>query len=297
MGNFQFEIGGKYENEKGVYEVLSIDERNAAMVIRWEDGKETSTSMELQRRIIARRHLERELEIAKAVTKQGAKKKKDAARRSGFLGFKETDFSQSITGTTWRKQGKLGNAVTTRLRTNGLKMKSRAVSRLPEVHWKDIHHQERNAKQLQAKFFVRLAEDNLCFGFSVDRSQKKFNGKDDWHAFMTWLKEPGNERWLKETAAEYDLRVFDKQEGGKPFSGQVSVVNGNWRMRDGDEEKDIESLADFIKTLPVTDQVRLNIANVVKKDVGLSRRVKIAEDISGVFDALMPLYKASIGPR
>ncbi len=63
-------------------------------------------------------------------------------------------------------------------------------------------------------------------------------------------------RFSKETVAEYDLRVFNKQEGGKPFSGRISVVNENWRMRDGDEEKDIESLADFIKTLPVTDRAR-----------------------------------------
>jgi hypothetical protein len=48
----QFEVGQKYENMKGVYEVLSLE--GNAMRIRWESGEEIMTTVSLQRQIIMR---------------------------------------------------------------------------------------------------------------------------------------------------------------------------------------------------------------------------------------------------
>ena len=52
MTHIEFEVGEKYENMKGIYEVLSID-RNT-MHIRWESGEEITTTVALQSRIIMR---------------------------------------------------------------------------------------------------------------------------------------------------------------------------------------------------------------------------------------------------
>jgi hypothetical protein len=52
MTHIEFEVGKKYENMKGIYEVLSID-RNT-MRIRWDSGEEISTTVSLQSRIIIR---------------------------------------------------------------------------------------------------------------------------------------------------------------------------------------------------------------------------------------------------
>ena len=52
MTHVDFEVGEKYENMKGIYEVLSID-RNT-MRIRWDSGEEISTTVSLQSRIIMR---------------------------------------------------------------------------------------------------------------------------------------------------------------------------------------------------------------------------------------------------
>ena len=62
---FDFEVGQKYKNMKGPYEVLSID-RNA-MRIRWEDGEEMTTTVVLQKQILKRLNREQE---------EGEKKKK-----------------------------------------------------------------------------------------------------------------------------------------------------------------------------------------------------------------------------
>lgn len=70
--DFKFEVGGTYENMKGGYEVVSI--RNDSMVIRWKDGTEANTSVELQKRILDRMAFEKEKEQAKKQEK--AKKKK-----------------------------------------------------------------------------------------------------------------------------------------------------------------------------------------------------------------------------
>lgn len=56
---FEFEVGAMYENMKGVYEVISI--QNDSMVIRWKDGNEVVTPVDLQRRIIERMAYEKKL--------------------------------------------------------------------------------------------------------------------------------------------------------------------------------------------------------------------------------------------
>jgi hypothetical protein len=54
---FKFEVGAMYENMKGVYEVISI--QNDSMLIRWGDGNEVVTPLDLQRRIMDRMAYER----------------------------------------------------------------------------------------------------------------------------------------------------------------------------------------------------------------------------------------------
>ncbi len=52
MNNIEFAVGEKYENMKGVYEVLSI--QGNTMRIRWESGEEINTTVSLQNQIIMR---------------------------------------------------------------------------------------------------------------------------------------------------------------------------------------------------------------------------------------------------
>ena len=56
--DFNFEVGAFYENMKGAYEVISI--RKNEMVIRWDNGNEIATTVDLQKRIIERMALEKE---------------------------------------------------------------------------------------------------------------------------------------------------------------------------------------------------------------------------------------------
>jgi hypothetical protein len=58
MTDVKFEIGEKYENMKGTYEVLSIDKNT--MRIRWDSGEEVTTTVSLQSRIVKRMRREQQ---------------------------------------------------------------------------------------------------------------------------------------------------------------------------------------------------------------------------------------------
>lgn len=54
---FKFTIDEQYENEKGIFTVLSIDKNE--MEIQWENGKKIQTKIDLQSRIQKRRQREK----------------------------------------------------------------------------------------------------------------------------------------------------------------------------------------------------------------------------------------------
>ena len=291
MNDTHFEIGSTYENEKGVYEVLSIDKRTDTMVIKWESGEEVATAIGFQKRILERMQRERE------EAKFGNGLKRHKGRASGgakFGGFQEADFSGGVTGTNWRTQKALGGVVTALLASDPPHMKSRAVSRMPEVHWANPDRNGQDNDNLEAKLFVKLDQENMYYGFYVMRSDDKSQTEGDWHGFVKWLSDGENESWLKEIVDEYDLRIYDSKNKQKPFDGRIEVKDGNWHLTAEKAEQSIASLADFLKGLPDTAAVDLHIAKISAKDDALVRAGEIAGDISTLFDTLMPLYKAAM---
>ena len=55
--DFEFTVDEQYENEKGIFTVLSIHKQD--MVIRWQDGEEITTDIKLQSRIQRRQQREK----------------------------------------------------------------------------------------------------------------------------------------------------------------------------------------------------------------------------------------------
>jgi len=71
--DFKFEVGSKYKNMKGEYEVISLQREE--MVIRWTDGREITTTTDVQKRIIERIAHENRMEM-EAQSQEKKKKKK-----------------------------------------------------------------------------------------------------------------------------------------------------------------------------------------------------------------------------
>lgn len=290
MDQIEFEVGSTHENEKGAYEVLSVDDHHGTMVIRWENGDEADTAISLQKRIIERMRFERDPNNSK----YAKGRKRAGAIQARFDGFKETDFTGGVAGTTWRTQKALGGAVTMLLTPDGLQIKSWAVSRKPEIQWMDAKRRERYEDRLQANLFVKLDKKYLYYGFYV-KSSPKPEVEDDWDGFLGWLGQTDNESWLKAIVDEFDLRICDMKNKARSFDGSIRADQEKWRLVQGEATQDIASLAEFLKQLPPASSIDLHIAKATPKDDTMARGQEIVSDISSLFDMLMPMYKAVTG--
>jgi hypothetical protein len=75
---FEFTVGETYENEKGLFSVISIEKED--MVIRWKTGEEIETSIEFQGRIQKRRQWEKALQQERAAVAKPAPKNAKASK-------------------------------------------------------------------------------------------------------------------------------------------------------------------------------------------------------------------------
>ena len=73
----EFEIGQKYKNRKGAYEVIAIE--GNSMTIRWKSGEEIVTTTTMQQRIIETM----QIEYPKLVLDSDWAKRKDVKQYSG----------------------------------------------------------------------------------------------------------------------------------------------------------------------------------------------------------------------
>ncbi len=290
-----FKVGHKYENMKGVYEVISIS--GDFMIIRWENGEQTSTPIDLQRKIIERMQREKEERDIKKIQNEPKKpkhknKKFTSKHGAEFKGFKESDFKKNVTETNWRSRSCLGGAVTERLYSDRFNFNSWAVYRMPAIHWTDVKHLGRDDIWLQAKFFAQVDENYLYYGFYIERSDNPTDVKNDWNTFISWLEDAKNEPWLNEIVSEHNLGIYDLEE--KSFSGTIKSFNEKWKMYNNKiHSEEMLSLSNFLDKLPKKCWLDLHIAKKVNKDEVLIKGEKIADDISALFEILMPLYEAS----
>ena len=286
---FEFEVGQKYENVKGVYEVLSVEDDT--MTIQWETGEQASTSVDLQKRIIERIQFEIELREEK---KAGKARRKGRASTSKlgeqFKGFSESDFKKTISGTKWRNRNCLGGAVTKRLLPVKLSINSWAESRKTAIHWQDIDHHRLADSRTQAKFFALIDETDLSYGFYIERGNKRVEDTSDWNAYVAWLKKENNEALLNKIVSEHHLRI----DAGKSVRGQIVAHEGKWNLKKHSDSEDIGSLAEFFDNIPANSKIDLQIYQKAAKAEVLAQGEKIADDISALFGVLMPLYEASV---
>ncbi len=287
MNQIEFEVGGRYENMKGTYEVLSIG--NDTMEIRWENGEEATTGIDFQKRIIERM----EFEKRRRIEKKAKKARKADGGRGKFEGLTESDFSRKVSGTIWRRRSCLGGAVKVFPDSDRFDLKSWSIARKPMVQWADAKHRNPDIFDLQSKFFVRLSDDKLFCGYCIERPSNMDEGKGDWNVFLAWLKEEQNELRLKEIAFNRNLVVYQLNKDGD-VSWKVRCSDDKWVIDKKGAEKPLETLHGFLEDFAsAARRVDLQIAKAIDKKDAIAKGVDIAEDISMVFENLFPIYEAS----
>lgn len=286
-GRFEFIVDEKYENEKGIFTVLSIHKNE--MVIRWDSGEEIRTDIELQRNIQARRQWEK-LQIEKEA-KSAMNKRKASAKKAVFEGFKETDFKNSASGTKWRGRNQLGGAVTHALPESKYNINSWAFANKPEMHWLDTAHHKRNSGDSRGRLFARLDPETLHYGFSVGQPTGEEDTTRNWDNFMLWLAQEDNTAAVHAIALEHEMTIRDKTDTGENV---ITPVKGGWRIGDKKKKHSVEKLADLIGELAADGSLLLEVAKRMAKKDAVAKGKGIAADLSKMFTSLMQLYKGAL---
>ena len=287
---FEFTVDERYENEKGIFTVVSIQQKE--MEIQWENGEKIRTEIKLQRRIQERKQQEQFVRERKDNEAKGYPHKTASVKVSPeFEGLQPSDFKNTAARTTWRGRNQLGGAVTKKLPTDNFAFNSWALGQKPEMHWDDIEHRSRTGAGSQTIFFVRLNGSSLCYGFCTARPDDKNGSSHDWDSFSTWLRQKENDLMLQALAIDNKIAVYDL---ARPKFGELLPFEDGWRITDGNEQKKLDMLAAYIDSLPTTAGIDLAIARKVPKDEALARGQDIAADIAQLFVLLMPLYEASV---
>jgi len=286
---FKFNFDEQYENEKGVFTVLSIDKKE--MVIQWENGEKIQTEIDLQCRIQERRQREKVAEEAKA--NEANRRPRNSAGlnlRSEFEGLQTSDFKNTAARTIWRGRNQLGGAVTKQLPRDTFTFNSWALAQKPEINWVDVEHRKRDDAEAQTFFFVRLDDFSLSYGFCAARPDAKSESSQNWESFAAWLMQKENDRMLQALAVDSEMSVYDLT--GSAFGVLLPFEDG-WRITAEDEPQKMDMLITYIDSVLTRDGIDLAIARKVPRDEAVARGKDIAADIAQTFELLMPLYEAS----
>ncbi len=281
----EFVVGENYENEKGIFTVVSMG-RNE-MVIRWESGEEISTDIELQRNIQARRLWE-ELQVeneAKAAKSGGVKAGSKA--RPEFDGFQAADFKNSASGTRWRGRAQLGGAVTRKLPADRYRFNSWALGNKPELHWLDMKHQQREGEDNGIRFVTRVDRMSLYYGFAIIRPDGRDGVSQDWDTFTKWIDHDESEKLLRELALAQDLTLYERTTSSKTV---LLPQDDGWRADDVQYKKAFE----FISQLPPTGPLQVEVAKRIDKIDAVARGKDLADEIAALYAELMPVYQAVV---
>lgn len=284
---FEFIVDEKYENEKGIFTVLSIHKNE--MVIRWESGEEIRTDIELQRNIQARRQWEK-VQIEKEA-KAAMNKRKAGAKKAVFEGFKESDFKNTASGTKWRGRNQLGGAVTHRLRKSKFNMNSWAFANKPEMHWLDTAHHKRQSGDRRARFFLRLDPEMLYYGFSIGQPAGEDDTTRNWDNFMQWLTLEDNAAVVHDVTLTNEMTITAKTDSGE---SPLTPIKGGWQVGDTKKKHAVGKIADLIEKMVAGGSGTLEFGQRMDKKDAVAGGADIAVRIAQLFSQLMPLYEGAL---
>jgi hypothetical protein len=286
---YEFKVDEQYENEKGVFTVVSI--KSGEMEIQWDDGEKILTSVDLQRSIQIRKLMEKRLEEAEAAQKERSAARAAGARNRRFEGFQDGDFKDSAVRTRWRSRDQLGGAVSQKLPRDEHTFLSWAVAQRSEVQWQDAALRKPDGTVDCAVFFVRADTASLTYGFRVSRSLAEDGAARDWNALTVWLQREENAHLLHTIAAENNLVIaLQSDAGGKQL---VPVENG-WQASGAKAVSAATYPAKLMAAGSASAPLAIEIAASIPKADVLARDEGIAVDIASLFERLMPLYRGSV---
>jgi hypothetical protein len=286
----EFNVDEQYENEKGIFKVVSI--HRDQMVIRWKDGEETRTDIALQRRIAERRQWDKNKRLTDIKAAQEARRKSASKnQKTVFTGIAASDFKNSCYRTTWRSRNQLGGSVTKRIKTDPFEFNSWAYGRQPEMHVQDISHHDSASPDDEARFFVRIDDQYLYYGFGVIRPDNRDGHPICWSALREWLIRKENQQAVHTLAINHNLTACNRTQPTACI--KAPPEDGGWYFEDSEQPLPDPSLSAYFDRVPASDPCETELFAVLAKDDAVACGREIAPQIAQLFVDLLPLYQAA----
>lgn len=307
-----FEVGKTYRNRVGEYVVLSIDGNQ--MKIRYVSGGTLVTDVNLQGRIWENIQFEEQQSRVDERRRQALEarlaarvKTREARAKPAFAGFQEADFQPKKRGVAWANRKALGKVLALELSQRTKKAFDQwLVPYQATVHVARKDGYDPEAAGRNAAFFVAASERGISYGFYLGKPEGEVQPTWPWPVWLAALA--GNQAlraavWAAmgthgEAPLHLDVYTMQVSYG---LTARVTAQEGGflWREEgalDGVERPmDWEGLVEALRTLAPGKRCALHLCKELSAEESLKAGSAIAGEIAPLFQALLPIYEASIG--
>ena len=291
-----FQVGKRYRNRLGEYEVVNLDGPN--MVIQYEDGNTLETTVRMQERIW--RNIQLDAKIQREQEKQH-RASRHSYPRPKFDGFGDQDFQDGVRGTSWRRKSELGGLLARRMtRLTAFQFDSYPVRGKPRLHIASASADKVDQRRRQAKFILELDEGQARYGFNIKRRPGDLDEGWQWPAFMEALAENSAlqrqlEGSMRQHNLDWEVREWNGRQRGpviarvQPAAEQAMLL---WNPTGGEVE--MLSWSGLVQRLSQVAQGQgcdLYLATSMDKGQAIAAGEHVVTPLTEVYRALVPLYE------
>lgn len=296
--NHPFQVGKVYQNRRGQYEVVSLNDQDEMMIRYLESGEDRVVSVEAQARIWQNMSWE---EQARAQEQEAIEARFQQGYGEDFTGLVDSDFKTNTEGTTWRSRRGLAGSVAQYLSTNTpYTFVSWAIYRWPVAfltHRADYEMAAYEMGSRKAKFTIELDENSLYYGLYLERSDEAMDRTWDWTRLLPVLREsPALQEVIVEAELEAGLRFLGRAYQGEDTfhfaDGPSKGARALWPEETPANLSVTERLGRLAQ-IPEGHWVEFYIMGTMAKEDAVAEGVQVAQHIAAAMRLLLPLYTAA----
>ena len=307
-----FEVGKTYQNRSGEYVVQEIV--GDRMNIRYVDGRNLETSVRIQARIWENIQFEKQMAMAEERKRQAMEERRIARQRKArakkerakptFAGFEKSDFEEKQRGLAWSSRKELGRVLAYELtqKVTG-SFDHRIVPRRSKIHVMRKDHYDLETRETNAALVVEVSPEGAAYGFRVGKPTGKAKAKLPWSLLM---KKLAKEEGLRQTLhAVLDTRGLQLDVFAMEMSyglvGRITTQGDGFLWEHEDAEQAVsqslsaEELVENLQKVAAKQRCDLYARKQMPPKDALKAGAGVAKEIVEVFEALVPLYDASVG--
>ena len=307
-----FEVGKTYRNRNGEYIVQAV--AGDQMTIRYVSGGTLETSVAIQARIWENIHFENQMaqeeekrrlaQEARLEARKRAALAKKAAAAPKYGGFQESDFELKKRGIAWSGREQAGKALAYQM---GQRVKgdfgSWIVPRQSQVHVARKGHYDRGTRDTNAAFFVAVDEGGVKYGFRTGKPNGKENNKWPWSTLIGVLADDKEVRKALRAAMKAQDLTLDVYVEDVSYQqvGQILRLGRGflWQHETAEQEMtrkmNWKQLVEYLQTVAPQKRCDLYLRKHLTAEAALELGAAATDEISRVFESLLPVYDASVG--